>query len=69
MVPESVIRQTHKNVSGTFRQAVDHDVFDSLELWDNNDKEPRLVGSKPLGGKWAVHDHPAYQRFLAKEHE
>lgn len=66
MVPESVIRETHADVSRVFKQAIDNDLFDSAELWDNNGTEPKLVGSKPLGGKWTVHDPEAWRAFLAK---
>jgi predicted ABC-type ATPase len=66
MVPETTIRQIHGSVSDTFKKAVDHDLFDTAELWDNNGKAPRLIGEKKAGGSWTVHDQGAWQRFLDK---
>jgi len=66
VVPEPVIREIHSSVTKTFSDAVARDLFDSAELWDNNGPEPVLVGSKPEGGSWTVHNRPAWERFLAK---
>lgn len=66
MVPASVIKEIHGAVSDTFAKAIKHNTFDAAELWDNNGREPKLVGSKPLGGTWTVHDPEAWQRFLNK---
>lgn len=69
MVPESAIRKKHADVSDTFKRAMDNDLFDSAELWDNNGSSPRLVASKPLGGTFQVHDPDAWQQFLDKRNE
>jgi predicted ABC-type ATPase len=72
VVPPTTIREIHAGVSGSFRQAMDKDLFDSAELWDNNGKSSadiRLIASKRPGGKFVVGDPAAYARFLAKEHE
>lgn len=66
MVPASVIRQAHQNVSQVLPQLIVQDAFDSLQLWDNNGSRPTLIGEKPRGGSWAVRDETAWQRFLAK---
>lgn len=66
VVPESVIRETHANVSQTFNDAIQEDMFDSVQLWDNNGPTPNLIGEKPPGGTWHVNDNDAYDRFLAK---
>lgn len=65
-VPESVIREIHASVSDVFARLVMADKFDTVELWDNNGAAPVLVGQKKLGGKWAVLDKSAWQRFLDK---
>jgi predicted ABC-type ATPase len=72
VVPLTYLRETHASVTGAFRQAVKNGLFDSAELWDNNDRPDRsihLIGSKPAGGDWSVQDKKAWARFLAKEHE
>jgi predicted ABC-type ATPase len=65
-VPETVVREKHAAVSDIFKQAIDNDLFDQAELWDNNGTEPTLIGRKELGGKWTVSDQAAWQRFLDK---
>jgi predicted ABC-type ATPase len=75
VVPETFLRETHAGVSGAFRQAVEHDLFDSAELWDNNSRKElgaigiKLIGSKTGGGTFSVTDPVAWNQFLAKEHE
>jgi predicted ABC-type ATPase len=69
LVPETVLRAKHASVSDTFKKALDNELFDSAELWDNTETTPKLVGSKPIGGTWQVHDPDAWQRFLAKRNE
>jgi predicted ABC-type ATPase len=72
LVPETVIRHTHAAVSQVFEQAVRNNDFDALELWDNNgpsSQPAKLIASKALGGKFAVHDPVAYQAFLDKGRE
>lgn len=66
VVPESVIRETHANVSRTFNDAIKEDLFDSVQLWDNNGSKPLLIGEKPTGGKWHVNDETAWRSFLGK---
>lgn len=66
MVPETTIREIHGSVSDTFKKGIDHDLFDTAELWDNNGSEPKLIGEKKAGGSWTVHDQGAWQRFLDK---
>lgn len=69
MVPETTIRATHAAVSRTFKAAIDNKLFDTAELWDNNGREPKLIGRKLEGGPWQVHDNAAWQKFLDKGQE
>ena len=69
VVPESFLRETHKNVTSTYHHLINHDDFDETELWDNTGSKPVLVGRKPLGGQWGVENPGAWERFLKKEHE
>jgi len=66
VVPESVVRDTHSAVTNTFRSALDDNLFDSAELWDNNGSRPSLIGSKKLNTTWQVHDQAAWQSFSNK---
>lgn len=68
-VPESAIRAIHAGVSRTFKDAVDHNLFDTAELWDNNGREPKLIGRKLADGPFQVHDRAAWEKFLAKGQE
>jgi predicted ABC-type ATPase len=68
MVPEPVIRDIHGSVSRVFEQAVKNNLFDYVELWDNNGAHPRLIGQTMPGGKFQVLDDAAYKAFLAKGH-
>lgn len=69
LVPETTIRATHAAVSRTFKQAIDHNLFDTAELWDNNGREPKLIGRKLADGPFQVHDRAAWESFLAKGQE
>lgn len=69
MVPESTIRATHAAVSRTFKAAIDRGLFDTAELWDNNGREPKLIGRKLADGPFQVHDREAWEKFLAKGQE
>jgi predicted ABC-type ATPase len=69
MVPETTIRATHAAVSRTFGEAIKKNLFDTAELWDNNGREPKLIGRKLAGGPFQVHDRAAWEKFLAKGQE
>ena len=69
MVPESVIRETHKAVSDTYPKAMKMGLFDRTELWDTSAAHPALVASREPGGQFTVHDPQAWQRFTAKAYE
>lgn len=63
MVPEPAIRAIHASVSKIFAQLAAQDVFDKAELWDNNGRNPRLVGRKNPGGYFSIQDPGAWQKF------
>lgn len=66
VVPEKQIRHGHEGVSKIFEEiAHDPSLFDSINLWDNNGKKPRLIASGGKG-KLQIHDVGAYKKFLAK---
>jgi predicted ABC-type ATPase len=65
-VPESVIRGTHRAVSGVVRQAEANALFDELTVWDTSGAAPKKI-MEQIGGKTTVHDAKAYNKFLAKE--
>lgn len=66
VVPETYLRETHRSVSQVFDQASRSNLFDALELHDNNGTKPRLIAKRPEGGRFTVRDKGAYQRFLDK---
>jgi len=68
-VPNHTVRETHAQVSGTFRQAIAADLFDSVKLYDNSGDKPRVIVTKVQGGNLEVLDKNAYDAFLAKENE
>jgi len=68
-VPVGTVRETHSQVSGTFRQAIAADLFDSVKLYDNSGSKPNLILSKVKGGEVTITDQGAYDAFLAKENE
>lgn len=67
-VPESIVRTTHKEVSGTFRQALEGGIFDSVTLWDNSGSTPIRIGSGSKS-KFNVEDSKLWADFLAKENQ
>lgn len=64
-VPESFLRETHANVSRTFRSAVGRKLFDDVKLYDTNQNPPRLVATGSRNG-FKVHDRQLWNDFVAK---
>lgn len=67
-VPESIVRTTHKEVSSTFRQAIEGQIFDSVTLWDNSGSTPIRIGSGSKS-EFNVEDSKLWADFLSKENE
>ena len=65
MVPETFVRDTHRNISRIFPQAVQKGVFDEANLWDTNGAAPVLVASAK-GNALTIHSLPHWNNFLAK---
>lgn len=65
IVPEPVIRGTHRDVSRTFPEVLDD--FDSAVLVDNSGANPIVALTK--NGTTRIHDQDAYDAFLAKASE
>jgi predicted ABC-type ATPase len=64
-VPESVVRETHRDVSNTLRQAIEGGLFESVSLWDNTERTPRLIG-QGKGNEFTVENGDLWNAFLAK---
>jgi predicted ABC-type ATPase len=62
VVPETVIRGTHKSVSQVFPQV--HHTFDQVNLYDTSSGASLIASG--AGGRLTVHDKDAYAAFLAK---
>ena len=69
VVPPSVVRETHANVSVTLRQAIEADLFDSVVLIDNTVQgKPKQVVSKTKGQKHEMYDERAWDDFMNKQY-
>jgi hypothetical protein len=70
-VPESVVRETHRDVSNTFKAAVEGRLFDSVTLIDKSDPNGKaiLIGSGTKSSGFTIADQGLYDTFLAKGNE
>lgn len=67
--PERRIRSSHRDVSRVLPLALKQGLYDSVELYDANQRKvPRHVMSHSHGVT-TVHNRKLWQRFLAKKHE
>ena len=64
-VPETVVKETHRNVSRVWPEAVAAGLFDESNLYDTNAKTPTLIASAK-GTEVVVHDQEAYDRFVSQ---
>ena len=64
-VGETFIRNTHRNVSQIFPEAVKKGLFDEAHLWDTDGPHPILV-AEAKGTELTIHDNQAWARFLLK---
>jgi hypothetical protein len=69
VVHEPALRQAHRSVSANLPKYVDSGLFDTVVLFDTNDRPAKRVATQEKGGKWTVEDQAAYQRFLDKAKE
>ena len=65
-VPETYLRETHKNISVTIPRAMTEGQFDEITLWDTNGPELLRVATSNRGGTITIYDEAGWQRFLAK---
>lgn len=68
MVPESVIRQIHRDVSRDFAAAIERGLFDEARLWDNSGETPILV-LQQKAGKTKILRQDLWDAFLRKADE
>lgn len=66
VVPPSYLRQVHRSVSEVFPQALEHKLWDTVELYDNNGPAPRKILEWQVGQQLNIIDQQAWQRFLDK---
>jgi predicted ABC-type ATPase len=64
-VPEDYNRKMHREISKLVPKLAKNNVFDELNLYDNNGTKPKLIFSQK-GKEIIIHDKKAYNRFLAK---
>lgn len=64
MVPPTVLRNAHRNVSAVLEQAVNDKLFDSFELW-NTEGEPNQVAGFS-GQRLTIMDEEKFRQFRSK---
>jgi predicted ABC-type ATPase len=66
-VPETFIREVHRNISSLVPRALEEGLFDEFTLWDNNGAAGSAkVIARYRDGQLTVLDEDLWQRFLAK---
>lgn len=68
LVPDFALRAAHKGVSVNFPSYVSESKFDSIVLYDTNDKPNRMIAQTGEGG-FVVFNQKLYDRFLSKASE
>lgn len=69
IVPESIVRTTHANVSVTLKAAIEADLFDSVQLIDAVDRNnPKVVVTKTKGQPHVMNDVEAWDSFMNKQY-
>ena len=64
-VPETYMREMHRNVSVVIRRAIEEGLFDELEVFDTNGPDAKkLITAR--GKEVTIHDAEGWARFLAK---
>lgn len=68
MVPEDVIRGTHKAVSQIVPQAIQNGLFDEMTVYDTEVPmgQPPIKIASAMGNQLTVHHPERWQKFLAK---
>jgi hypothetical protein len=64
-VPESYLREVHRNISHIVPRAMREGLFDELTVWDNNAKEIKAI-VRHTARRTVVLDEAAWQQTLAK---
>lgn len=66
-VPETFIREVHRNISQVLPRAIENGLFDELTVWDNNGAAGAAkVIARYADGRLTVLDQGLWARFLAK---
>ena len=69
-VPNKVVSDTHRDVSKTFKNAIDGNSFSSVVLIDSTTRgAAKIIGQTDASGKFAVADQAQWEAFLAKGNE
>lgn len=67
-VPEDVLIDAHKKVSSNFESLVNKDMFDHVEIINNDRKNPlKTIYEKDTGKDAIIHDSQAYKEFIGKK--
>lgn len=67
-VPDHILVEAHQNVSQNFEKLSNSDLFDTVEIINNNHKDPlSTIYSKKKGEEAIINDSEAYQQFIDKK--
>lgn len=66
IVPETVLRAAHRDVSRNFESIASNPQIGDVRLYDNNSSSPTLIASGGGGKPLVIHDQMLYNSFLAK---
>lgn len=69
VVHEPALRTAHRSVSANLPKYVESGLFDTVVLFDTNQRPSKRIAAQEQGGKWTVEDPIAYERFLDKAKE
>lgn len=67
-VPDNVLIKAHKDVSKNFEKLAESNLFDSVEIINNNRKDPlKTIYQRKKGEDPVVNDEQSYKEFLRKK--
>lgn len=66
-VPDKVLKNAHKKVSENFEGIAKSNMFDEVQLVQNDRKNPLKVIAQSKGGKLDIYDQAEYDNFIAKK--
>ncbi len=66
VVPVDYIREAHRDVSRTTRDAIKSGLFDKIDVYDTSGRKPKHIASAEKGGQLVIHDQEAWDAFTRR---